>query len=133
MLALVGLAFCSPPILAAEGDSAEQQVNRGAYLVHRVAMCVECHSPRSADGKLIASKLLSGGRIPVSRPYRNVDWALKAPRLAGLPGFDAQEVVQLLTEGKRAGGYAPRSPMPAFRLERADAEAIVEYLLSIEP
>jgi hypothetical protein len=38
----------------------------------------------------------------------------------------------LLTEGITADGRVPNPPMPPFRLSHSDAEAVVEYLKSIQ-
>lgn len=110
-----------------------QERERGRYLVHEVAMCVQCHSPRSADGSLIRHALLEGGRIPVTSPYRDLPWALTAPRLAGIPGWDPDDLVALLQTGARRDGSVPRPPMPPFRMTEADARAVVAYLSSLSP
>jgi mono/diheme cytochrome c family protein len=129
----LGYFMLVPLTASAESPAGQQVVSRGEYLVHRVAMCVQCHSPRTERGKLIDSKLLQGGRIPSGPLYANQAWATTAPRLAGLPGYDTQEIVELLTKGRRPTSNPPRSPMPPFRLERADAKAIVTYLKSLKP
>ena len=36
------------------------EVERGRYLVHHVAMCVQCHSPRDRYGELEQNRLLRG-------------------------------------------------------------------------
>jgi mono/diheme cytochrome c family protein len=103
---------------------------RGEYLVHSVAMCVQCHSPRDQRGSLIARELLTGGAVPVRGPSWDAEWAYRAPALAGLPGFTDEQIVTLLTEGHAGDRPAPRRPMPPFRMNRADAEAIASYLRS---
>jgi hypothetical protein len=60
-------------------------IAHGRYLAERVAMCVECHSGRDAQGNIIDSELFLGGPIPVAPPWPN-DWANRAPRNRGLPG-----------------------------------------------
>src|SRR5690606_36491995 len=70
----------------AASTSASSPIARGEYLVHHVAMCVQCHSPRDASGQLDRSRLLTGGRIPVRPPWPDQQWAFTAPRIAGLPG-----------------------------------------------
>jgi mono/diheme cytochrome c family protein len=117
---------------AAQSRGAAPQVERGKYLVEKVALCVQCHSPRGADGGLIRDRLLSGGVIPFKSPFRNDTWAVRAPALAGLPGWiDKADVVHLLRFGSRPNGQAPRAPMPPYRLNREDAEAIVAYLAAL--
>lgn len=113
------------PAARVAGDAA-----RGEYLVHSVAMCVQCHSPRDQRGNLIARELLTGGPLPVRGPSWDAEWAYRAPALAGLPGFTDEQIVMLLTEGHAGDRPAPRHPMPPFRMNRADAEAIASYLRS---
>jgi mono/diheme cytochrome c family protein len=107
--------------------------DRGEYLVHHVAMCVQCHSPRPAGGELSEQALLQGGRILVASPYREFPWALRAPRLAGIPGWNPDDLTTLLRTGKRRDGSSPRPPMPPFRLNEEDARAVVAYLSSLTP
>ena len=45
--------------------------------------------------------------------------------------LDPTAIVQLLTDGVARDGVAPDPPMPRFRLDRQDAEAIVAYLKSL--
>ncbi|HYN06375.1 MAG TPA: c-type cytochrome [Vicinamibacterales bacterium] len=105
-------------------------VARGDYLVNNVAMCVQCHSPRDQRGNLIASQKLTGAPIPVRGPAWDSDWAYRAPALAGLPGFTDEQIVMLLTEGHAGDRPAPTRPMPPFRMNKQDAEAIAAYLRS---
>jgi mono/diheme cytochrome c family protein len=116
--------------LETEGDEAALR-RRGAYLVHQVAMCVQCHSPRDEAGRLVRQRLLHGGAVPVENPFRDSDWAFRAPHIAGLPGYTDDQAVRLLTEGITSAGTPPRDPMPPYRLERDDALAVVAYLRSL--
>jgi mono/diheme cytochrome c family protein len=110
----------------------EDGISRGKYLVERVAMCIQCHTPRNQTGELLETRYLQGGPVPVSAPPNfRIDWAYKAPAIAGLPGYTIQDGIKLLTEGITPNGTVPKAPMPKFRLTRADAEAIVTYLKSL--
>ena len=110
----------------------EGGISRGKYLVERVAMCVQCHTPRNQTGELLETRYLQGGPVPVSAPPNfRIDWAYKAPAIAGLPGYTIQDGIKLLTEGITPDGRVPKAPMPKFRLTRADAEAVVTYLKSL--
>ena len=115
-----------------KADRTENGLSRGQYLVERVAMCVQCHTPRSQTGELLETRYLQGAPVPVSAPPNfRVDWAYKAPAIARLPGYTIQEGVKLLMEGVTPDGRNPKAPMPKFRLTRADAEAVVTYLKSL--
>ena len=120
---LILTALSGPP---ADDDAVE----RGRYLVHHVAMCVQCHSPRDRHGVLVGGQLLHGASIPLSSPWQKSDWAFRAPRLAGLPGLDPAVVKAVLMTGRRPDGYMPQAPMPPFRLGDADADAVIAYLAS---
>lgn len=114
------------------GAPAQQdQFARGKYIAHHVAMCVECHSPRDENGKLIESKLFKGAPMPVAAPpYPGIDWAFQAPDIAGLVGYD-DEAKLLMTGIVPRTGKAPRRPMPSFQMTQEDAEAVVAYLKSL--
>jgi len=52
-------------------------------------MCVECHTPRDQGGRLIRAEYLRDAPVPVKAPpYPNLKWAIKAPAIAGLPGYN---------------------------------------------
>ncbi len=109
----------------------QSQIERGKYITHHVAMCVECHTPRDADGTLIPSRLFKGAPVPVtSPPYPNVEWAFQAPDIAGLVGYD-DEVELLMTGIVTRTGKPPRRPMPSFQMNQEDADAVVAYLKSL--
>ena len=108
-----------------------EQLQRGQYLVEHVAMCVQCHTPRNAQGELDRTRLLQGAPIPVPTPFPMAQWAFEAPKIAGLPGWIAEDAVRLLQTGRSAQGYVPRPPMPPFRMTQEDAAAVVAYLKSL--
>ena len=127
----------SPLTAQAPEAAGEQQeptaVERGEYLVHHVAMCVECHTPRTSTGAIVERQLLMGAPIPLRSPYPQQTWAFQAPQIAGLPGWTDEEIVTLLVTGARPDGRSPRPPMPEFHLKPADARAVVAYLRSLAP
>lgn len=127
ILLLPALLIC----LGLTNTPSQAPIERSQYLVERVAMCVQCHSPRDARGELIQQRLLTGARVPLASPYPNQQWAAFAPKIAGLPGWVEEDFVTLLQSGKRPTGERPRPPMPPFRLSRQDAEAIAAYLQSL--
>ena len=105
---------------------------RGKYIVEQVALCVECHTPRDENGSLKTSEYLKGAPIPVkSPPYPQMKWGLESPGYCGLPGYTKEESIRLLMDGLTRDGRRPDPPMPQFRLNRADAEAVVAYLKSL--
>ncbi len=118
------------------GDAASPvataSAERGRYLANDVAMCVQCHSPRnSRRGDLVGDRLFTGAAIPLKSPYKGTPrWAFTAPNLRNAPGYTEAEFVDFLMSGMRPNGTEARSPMPAFRMNRSDAQAVYDYLMS---
>lgn len=107
-------------------------IGRGKYIVEQVALCVECHTPRDENGHLQRTEYLRGAPVPVkSPPYPQMKWALKAPAIAGLTSYTEEQGIRLLTEGLTRDGRRPDPPMPQYRLNRSDAQAVVAYLKSL--
>lgn len=108
-------------------------LKRGEYLVHGVGLCTDCHSPRNPDGSPIEGRQLSGAPIPLT-PSVPMPWANVAPAIAGLPaGWDEAAMVRFLTTGERPNNLPPaRPPMPGYRLNQEDAEAVTAYLGSLD-
>jgi len=106
-------------------------VEHGRYIVEDVAMCVECHSSRDAQGNILPSERFMGGPIPFSPPWPN-DWAIRAPRNRGLPGYTEELGIRLLTQGAidRFGNQL-RYPMPRYRMSPQDAADVVAYMKSL--
>ena len=122
---VVTLAQTSVPAASAD------QMQRGKYLVEHVAMCIQCHTPRTAQGELDRTRLFQGAPIPLPTPFPRQPWAFEAPKIAGLPGWTVDDAVRLLQTGIGARGYTPRPPMPPFRMTPEDAAAVVAYLKSL--
>lgn len=101
----------------------------GRYIVERVAMCIECHSGRDAQGNIIEALRFMGGPMPVSRASWAGDWPNAIPRIAGLPGYTDALAIRLLTQGAiKRDGTQLRAPMPRFRMTPQDAADVVAYL-----
>jgi mono/diheme cytochrome c family protein len=110
-----------------------KSIERGKYIVDQLAMCSECHTPRNTAGELQTTEYLRGAPVTVSAPpFPNLQWALKAPAIAGLSGYTNEQGVRLLMEGLTTDGRTPKPPMPRYRMNRSDAEAVVAYLKSLK-
>jgi mono/diheme cytochrome c family protein len=128
----VGLLFLPLSSLAQDQPKQGAAIDRGKYIVNQIAMCSECHTPRNAAGQLQTTAYLLGAPVPVpAPPFANINWALKAPAIAGLNGYSEQQGIRLLMEGITRDGRQPNPPMPRFRMNRSDAEAVVAYLKSL--
>lgn len=100
---------------------------RGRYLVERVGLCSDCHSPRDAKGEFLADKWLQGAPIPFA-PTVPMPWAPVAKPLAGLPSLSDEQALTFLTTGVLPGGRRPLPPMPPYRFDEEDARDVIAYL-----
>jgi mono/diheme cytochrome c family protein len=114
--------------------SEQERVERGRYIVHRVGMCVDCHSPKDKKGGFIEGKHLTGKVLDFAGTGSNPRMPV-APSIAGLPaGFTMEDTVHFLMTGERPNGRpAPLPPMPQYRMDRRDAESVAAYLRSLSP
>jgi mono/diheme cytochrome c family protein len=110
-----------------------ESVARGKYLVESVAMCGTCHTPTDSNGNPDRRRWLQGGPLPWVPAKPTSDWPLSAPRIGGTPPANDADMIKLLTTGVWTTGDHLRFPMPQFRMERSDAEAVVAYLKSLTP
>lgn len=131
LIGLLSLAAIAVMGVAQQGDRSSGSIERGRYLVHDVAQCIQCHSPRDGNGALLVDRLLTGAPIPVRSPFTGQQWAFQAPRIAGLPGYTVDEGIRLLTRGIARSGQRPLPPMPQFRMNEQDARDVVAYLKSL--
>lgn len=126
-LLTVSCALAQPKNAAASSGNAE----RGRYLAHDVAMCIQCHTPRGPEGQLLSDRAFEGAPIPVGKPAQWNVWAEFAPRIAGLPQYTEEQMLTLLTTGIGREGKPLRAPMPTFRMSRQDALDVAAYLKSL--
>jgi mono/diheme cytochrome c family protein len=115
------------------GAAGAQSIAHGKYIVERVGMCGDCHTPRDATGQSIAAETLHGAPIGF-RPVHPMPFAEQAPPLAGLPPhFTAVQLANFLQTGKRPDGSTAKPPMPSYRMSKEDAWSVVHYLQSLKP
>ena len=133
LLAFVALAADTnnsvPPPPAAYTPA---QIQRGQYLVERVGMCADCHTPKTDAGAYDRAQWLMGDVVDI-KPAEPKPFALVAPMIAGLPNFptDAQ-ALKFFETGTNELGKLALAPMPRFRLNDEDATAVVAYLRSLK-
>jgi mono/diheme cytochrome c family protein len=128
--------FVDAPAPAATAPS--DGVSRGRYLVDHVAICGDCHTPRSRFGAEDGTRYLAGtaagpggAKVPNITPHRTGigDWdasdIISVLTLGMLPNFDnVQGLMAEVVDGKAGGpGYkdAPKS----------DLDAIAAYLNTV--
>jgi mono/diheme cytochrome c family protein len=130
-------------LLAASGRAtAESAIERGGYLVNSIMACGNCHSPRGADGKVIAEKVFSGGGRTFVTPAFVATASNITPDVeTGIGSWSDAEIKRALIEGMRPdhgrlAGVPLAAVMPANfykALLPEDLDAIVAYLRSIKP
>src|ERR1035437_5231510 len=135
-LALVGIG---PPPALAQGPEPQRKsrpartapdIARGKYIVEDVAVCGQCHTPRDSNGNLDRRRWLTGGTVPYLPAKPDTNWPNTAPRIGGTPPAPDSDMIRLLTTGIWTTGNRLLLPMPQFRMERGDAEAVLAYLKS---
>ena len=134
-LILDAVAFTqdSKPQRQSKPAGAATDVARGKYLVKDVAVCGQCHTPRDRNGNLDRTRWLQGASVPYLPARPDMDWPINAPRIGGTPPANDADMIKLLTTGIWTNGNRLRLPMPQFRMDRSDAEAVVAYLKSVTP
>lgn len=114
-----------PPATAA-------QIEHGKYLVERVCLCGDCHSPRNDKGEFDRAQWLQGELIGF-KPDHPMPFAAIAPPIAGLPSYAKDEAaLNFLETGTNTAGKLAMAPMPQFRFNHEDALAVVAYLRSLK-
>ncbi len=136
------VALLLVPMVAGQKTAAQKQklratsaarVARGKYLVEQVGLCGDCHTPRGDKGEPIKEQWLQGATLDF-KPIAPVPvWADKAPAIAGLPGWENDAAIKFLMTGVAYNGLPGRPPMPQYRFNVQDAQAIVAYLKSLAP
>jgi len=111
--------------------ASQSQIEHGRYLVEDVGMCEECHTPRDDSGNLDESRRLQGAAIWITPVHPTTNWAMRAPALAGFPGFSDAQGEQILENGIGPNGLAIQPPMHIYHMTPADAQAVIAYLRSL--
>jgi mono/diheme cytochrome c family protein len=132
---------CVLLLAARDVATAEAPVERGAYLVNTIMACGNCHTPRDAQGKMIAERALSGGLS-----FNTPAFIATAPNITpdvetGIGSWSDAEIKQALVKGMRPdhgrlAGVPLAAIMPANfykALLPDDLDAIVAYLRGVKP
>lgn len=120
--------------LAAAADPAS--IARGKYLVEEVAQCGQCHTPKDDQGRLDRTRWLKGATLEVQPIGTIKNWHKTAPDLT--PGsslwkkWGEAAMLKYLETGLTPKGTLAGPPMPAYKLKREDAEAVIDYLKSLK-
>jgi mono/diheme cytochrome c family protein len=121
----------APPKAPTAAPASQSQIEHGRYLVEDIGMCEECHTPRDDQGNLDESRRLQGAAIWIVPVHPNTNWAMRAPALAGFPGFNDAQGEQILENGIGPNGLAIQPPMHVYHMTPSDAQAVIAYLRSL--
>jgi mono/diheme cytochrome c family protein len=119
------------------GSAAE--IARGKYIVHTLAVCVDCHSPRLATGAFDDARTLAGVDCFLDIDPTNTEvGCVNTPNLTahatGLLNRTDQEIKDMFLKGVRPNGDALHPFMPYWvfgNMTAADADSVVAYLRSL--
>lgn len=130
LAAAIGAGGCRP---AGDAGAGTPTLEHGRYLAENIGMCVDCHTPMGPHGPMMERHLM-GARIVFEPTVPVPDWIAIAPPIAGgFPGWSREQLVQFLETGVNPDGKQARPPMPHFRFNHTDAEAVADYLVSLKP
>ena len=100
--------------------AADDQVERGKYLVEEVAKCGDCHTPFQ-NGQPDRSKWLKGATLPFAPTVEVPNWHKTAPDLTPegriFQRRGEKGLVTFLTTGKGPRGNAADPPDAGLQLE----------------
>ena len=136
-----GIAAGAWLLAALNGALAETPVERGGYLVNTIMACGNCHSPRDAEGKLIADRAFSGGLAFNTPAFIATASNITPDKETGIGSWSDSEIRHALVEGTRPthgrlAGVPLAAIMPANfykALLPDDLDAVVAYLRSVKP
>ena len=134
VVAIIGAVALSGNAASSGKGSADKSalVTRGEYIVKVLGQCADCHTPMNERGEFVQDKWLQGTKLSFTSTVPVPNWADTSANIAGLPGWDHQKAVQFFMTGLAPNGQPARPPMPAYKMNKADAEAVVAYLESLK-
>jgi mono/diheme cytochrome c family protein len=123
-----------PPLTSVQAPKRTDTVAYGRYLAE-AGHCMECHTPRNAQGMLEMDKVGAGGQS------FNGPWGTSVARnltahTSGLKNWSDAQIARAIREGVDRDGKPYKPPM-AFgfyqRLNAEDMTALVAYLRALPP
>lgn len=121
-------------------DAHYAEAQLGKYIASELGVCMECHTERTPQGALDATKLFAGGEVfHIGGPFGDVTSLNITPDDSGIKGWTAADVQTLILTGKDNMGVGICPPMPAGPngafggMKPEQALAIGYYLTTIPP
>jgi mono/diheme cytochrome c family protein len=114
-------------------------VARGQYITEHVAVCVECHTPRTETGALDETKWFAGNPAFADLDPQNEEEGLVptpnlTPHETGLAEWTDDEIKEAFLNGVDRDGNALFPIMPYYvfhNMTEEDADAVVAYLRTL--
>ena len=123
-----------PPIQSVAPPPAGDAVRMGEYLA-RIGHCMDCHTPRTEDGRLVMAQLGAGG-MQFPGPWGVSVARNLTPHDSGLKGWSDAEIARAIRSGVSRDGSKLKPPM-AFsyyrNIDDADMAALIAYLRALKP
>lgn len=122
-----------PPLKTVKAPPASDKLKYGEYLA-QIGHCMECHTPRGPDGRLLPA-LGAGGQVFPGPWGQSVSRNL-TPHPTGLKDWTDAQIVKAVREGVDRDGkpYKPPMAFPFYKtINDADMAALVTYLRSLKP
>ncbi len=134
---LNGPAPSLPPLPPSPATAPTSGVERGRYLVSAIAVCGDCHTPKTPAGAPDMRKLLAGA--PLQTGPNDVEYPsnITPDNLTGIGTWTPEQIAALLKTGLRPHGEPVAGIMAAVvehgynQLTAADDAAIASYLKGI--
>jgi cytochrome c553 len=122
-----------PPIQSVKAPAPKDKLRYGEYLA-RIGHCMDCHSPRGEDGRLVTTQLGAGGQV-FPGPWGQSVARNLTPHATGLKGWSDAEIARAIREGVSKDGSKLKPPMGfGFYKNIADDDmaALIAYLRSLK-
>ena len=128
-----------PPLPTSPATAPTSGVERGRYLVSAIAVCGDCHTPKTPVGAPDMNKLLAGAALQTGPNDVEYPSNITPDNLTGIGTWTPEQIATLLKTGLRPHGEPVAGIMAAMvghgynQLTAADDAAIASYLKSIPP
>jgi mono/diheme cytochrome c family protein len=126
-----------PQVTSVRDRSPSDKIAYGHYLASSLGHCLECHTPRAADGRLVMDKAGAGGQ-EIEVPWTGalvLTSNLTPANPAGMAKWTDQQVKTAITKGRRPDRALVQ--LMAFdwyqTISDADLDALVAYLRTLKP
>ncbi|MCV2358614.1 cytochrome c [Paucibacter sp. TC2R-5] len=123
-----------PALVSVAAPSSNDKLKTGEYLV-RMGHCMECHTPRSQQGRLEMDKLGAGGQT-FKGPWGESVARNLTSHANGLKDWSDAQIAKAVREGVDRQGKPYKPPM-AYGFYRSikdeDMAAMIAYLRSLTP